>query len=332
MPGSEPGPGMMRIERAGLVSRDMDAIVTMVREQYADHRPQCRYTDPARARAGLRTAMAGPLATGRMCWQGVEYRVTDAHADGRLLGVVAAGGSGKVSLGRDELHFTRGDVFLDPPFQHYSAVLRDCEFAGVQIPWSVAAEVAAEHTGLPAASLRFESMSPVSGQAAAQWSQTVTFCSQQLLNTEAAEISPILVQEMTRMTAAVLLEVFPNTIMTSAYLPGPGWVPSSAARQAADFIETHAGQPLTLSQIALAAGVTARALQYAFRRHYGTTPTGYLRQVRLDRAHQELRTADPAAGLTVHAVARRWGWSDSSKFTAAYQLQYGQLPSRTLRT
>jgi AraC-like DNA-binding protein len=82
----------------------------------------------------------------------------------------------------------------------------------------------------------------------------------------------------------------------------------------------------------MAAGVTARALQYAFRRHYGTTPTGYLRQVRLDRAHQELRTADPAAGLTVQAVARRWGWSDSSKFTAAYQQQYGQLPSRTLRS
>lgn len=332
MPGSKAGPGMMLIERAGLVSREMDAIVTLVREQYADHRPQFRYTDPAGARAGLRTAAAGPLATGRMCWQGVEYRVADAHADGRLLGVVAGGGTGKVSLGRDELHFTGGDVFLDPPFQHYSAVLRDCEFEVAQIPWSAAAEVAAEHTGLPAASLRFESMSPVSGQAAVQWSQTVTFCSQQLLNTDTAQISPILVQELTRMIAVVLLEAFPNTIMTSAYLPGPGWVPSSAARHAAEFIETHPDQPLTLSEIATASGVTARALQYAFRRHYGTTPTGYLRKVRLDRAHQELRTADPAAGLTVQEVARRWGWSDSSKFTAAYQQQYGQVPSRTLRT
>ena len=331
MPGSEPGPGMMRIERAGLVSRDMDAIVTMVREQYADHRPQFRYTDPARARAGLRTAMAGPLATGRMCWQGVEYRVTDAHADGRLLGVVAAGGTGKVSLGRDELHFTRGDVFLDPPFQHYSAVLRDCEFAGVQIPWSVAAEVAAEHTGLPTASLRFESMSPVSGQAAVRWSQTVTFCSQQLLNTDATEASPILVHELTRMTAAVLLGAFPNTIMTSAYLPGPGWVPSSAARHAAEFIETHASQPLTLSQIATASGVTARALQYAFRRHYGTTPTGYLRRVRLERAHQELQATDPGSGLTVKAVALRWGWASHSRFTVAYHERFGVLPSHTLR-
>jgi len=332
VPGREPGLGMMPIERAGLVSRDMDAIVTIVRRQYTEHRPHFRYTDPAGAQAGLKSAVAGPLATGHMCWRGIEYRVTDARANGMLLGAVAAGGSGSVSLGRDELRFARGDVFLDPPFQPYGALLRDCQFEVVQIPWSAAAEVAAEHTGLPAASLRFESMSPVSGQAAAQWCQTVTFCSQQLLNIEAAEISPILVQEMTRMTAAVLLGAFPNTIMTNAYLPGPGWVPSSAARQAADFIETHAGQPLTLSQIAMAAGVTARALQYAFRRHYGTTPIGYLRQVRLDRAHQELRIADPAAGLTVHAVARRWGWSDSSKFTAAYQQQYGQLPSRTLRT
>jgi len=61
VPGSEREPGMIPIERAGLVSRDMDAIVTMVREQYADHRPQFRYTDPAGALAGLRTAAAGPL-------------------------------------------------------------------------------------------------------------------------------------------------------------------------------------------------------------------------------------------------------------------------------
>ena len=109
-------------------------------------------------------------------------------------------------------------------------------------------------------------------------------------------------------------------------------MPTAPARRAAAFIEAHADQPVTMAEIAAAAGVTARALQYAFRRHYGTTPTGYLRQVRLDRAHQELRTADPAAGLTVQKVARRWGWSDSSKFTAAYQQQYGQVPSRTLHT
>ena len=33
----------------------------------------------------------------------------------------------------------------------------------------------------------------------------------------------------------------------------------------------------------------------------------YLRQVRLGQAHRQLQAADPAAGATVAAIARRWG-------------------------
>jgi AraC-like DNA-binding protein len=31
-------------------------------------------------------------------------------------------------------------------------------------------------------------------------------------------------------------------------------------------------------------------------------------------------------------VARRWGWTSPSQFTAAYQRRFGEAPSRTLRT
>jgi hypothetical protein len=51
------------------------------------------------------------------------------------------------------------------------------------------------------------------------------------------------------------------------------------------------------------------ALQYAIRRHYETPVTGYLRQVRLEQAHRELRDGDSAADATVAATARRWGWA-----------------------
>ncbi|WP_433223942.1 helix-turn-helix domain-containing protein [Dactylosporangium sp. CS-047395] len=37
------------------------------------------------------------------------------------------------------------------------------------------------------------------------------------------------------------------------------------------------------------------------------------------------------AGVTVTDVARRWGWSSTSQFTAAYRRHIGELPSRTLR-
>jgi transcriptional regulator GlxA family with amidase domain len=120
--------------------------------------------------------------------------------------------------------------------------------------------------------------------------------------------------------------------MTVGYLPRPGRVPPAAVRRAVAYIEAHADRPVTLDEIAATAGVTGRALQYAFRHHYDTTPTGYLRQVRLEHAHRELRDADPAGSVTVAAVARAWGWANPSQFTAAYRRQFGQLPGRTLRT
>jgi transcriptional regulator GlxA family with amidase domain len=113
---------------------------------------------------------------------------------------------------------------------------------------------------------------------------------------------------------------------------GPGQVAPSALRRAVAFIDAHATEPVTLTQMAEAAGVTGRALQLAFLRHYDTTPTGYLRRVRLERAHRELRDADPSDGTTVAAIARRWGWANPSHFTVAYREAFGQYPRHTLRT
>jgi transcriptional regulator GlxA family with amidase domain len=103
-------------------------------------------------------------------------------------------------------------------------------------------------------------------------------------------------------------------------------------RRAAAFIDDHAGQPVTMPAVAAAAGVTARALQYAFRCHYDTTPMGYLRRVRLERAHRELQAADPATGATVGEIARRWGWASPANFATAYRKDFGVSPSHTLRT
>ena len=72
-------------------------------------------------------------------------------------------------------------------------------------------------------------------------------------------------------------------------------------------------------------------MQLAFRRHLDTTPTRYLRRVRLDHAHRQLLTADPERD-TVTAVAYRWGFASSSRFAAYYRTAYGVSPSSTLHT
>jgi transcriptional regulator GlxA family with amidase domain len=101
-------------------------------------------------------------------------------------------------------------------------------------------------------------------------------------------------------------------------------------RRAIAFIHDNAQSDIGLSDIAAAAGVTPRSVQYMFRRYCGTTPLEYLRRLRLDRAHRELQAADPTVD-TVTAIAGRWGFTHAGRFSIAYKQAYGTKPSRTLR-
>ncbi len=103
-------------------------------------------------------------------------------------------------------------------------------------------------------------------------------------------------------------------------------------RRAAGFIDAMADRPVSLDQVAAVAGVTGRDLRSAFRGYYGTTPIGYLWQVRLERAHAQSQAADPADGTTVASVARKWGWGNPAQFAAIYWQRFGVPLSNTLRT
>jgi anti-anti-sigma factor len=105
--------------------------------------------------------------------------------------------------------------------------------------------------------------------------------------------------------------------------------PSGTVERAVAFIEERARDDIGVAEIAAAAFVTIRAVQLAFRRYLGTTPLGYLRQVRLEHAHGQLQSADPRR-ITVTAVAADWRFTNPSRFTAYYRAVYGVPPSATL--
>lgn len=107
-------------------------------------------------------------------------------------------------------------------------------------------------------------------------------------------------------------------------------VDAAVVRRAVRFVEANAHRPIGISDIAAAAGVGPRALQLAFRRHADTTPWAYVRSVRLDRAHRELKAAD-SRQATVLAIALRWGFSNRSRFSSEYRTVYGETPAATLR-
>ena len=110
----------------------------------------------------------------------------------------------------------------------------------------------------------------------------------------------------------------------------PKLVAPRAIRTALDIIETEPHLPLTVSALAARSYVSVRGLQDGFRRHLGTSPMTYLREVRLRRAHEVLRQSDPSI-TTVAAVAHDWGFTNLGRFAAMHAAQYGELPTVTLR-
>ncbi|MBJ7453640.1 MAG: helix-turn-helix transcriptional regulator, partial [Blastococcus sp.] len=130
--------------------------------------------------------------------------------------------------------------------------------------------------------------------------------------------------------AAAVLAAFPNNAAGDRRTARLDAGTPASVRRALEFIEAHAREPLTLEEIARSASVGPRALQEAFRRHRGTTPLAHLRETRLERAHRELLAADPACGVTVAAVAGRWGFAHRGRFADAYRRAYGRAPQQTL--
>lgn len=98
-----------------------------------------------------------------------------------------------------------------------------------------------------------------------------------------------------------------------------------AFRRGSQFIEDHASLPITVVDVAAAAGATVAQLHAAFRAHTGTTAQGYLLRVRLSAAHTELLVSDPATDLA--EVAARWGFADLDRFSRRYRDTYGVPPA-----
>lgn len=128
---------------------------------------------------------------------------------------------------------------------------------------------------------------------------------------------------------SALLYGQPSTYSEELIRPG-SQTGSRAVTAAKLFIEAHLSERLTVGTLASVAGVSPRALQAAFRAQLRTTPTAYVRGLRLDQVRSDLLGAagDPP---TVTDVAIRWGFSHLGRFATEYRGRFGESPSETLR-
>jgi len=246
------------------------------------------------------------------------------------IGVVIEG-SVEVDRGEAAGCYQAGDVFVASfPHANFTCRTRNARIRALGLAASVLARVVGAAADRSAGPVRFLSQHPASSSGRDQWKSTASFVGD-LLGGPAATADALVIDAAARLLAATVLAVFPNTLTTHLDDAGSHDAWPTALRRAVAFVDDHPHQDITVADIAAASAVTVRAVQLAFRRHLGTTPTAYLRQVRLAGAHAGLVAATPGDGQTVTAIAGRWGFPSASRFTARYREAYGVPPSRTLR-
>lgn len=181
----------------------------------------------------------------------------------------------------------------------------------------------------PVQPLRFEVGVDTRTAVVRSWIGIMTSLLRQAASAESLLSNPLVAAPLAESVVNGLLVATRHSYSHVFASDGPRAHPKTV-RTAIEMMEADPQQPWTVAMLADACQVGVRALQTGFRKHVDTSPMGYLRDVRLRRAHEELRTSDPAT-TSVALVASRWGLTHLGRFARAYETKYGQTPSRTLR-
>jgi AraC-like DNA-binding protein len=102
-----------------------------------------------------------------------------------------------------------------------------------------------------------------------------------------------------------------------------------ALRRARDCLLANVAEPLDLEQLAQAAGIGIRALQLGFQRHFGTSISEMLLDIRLSQLNTQLKRAEPDARII--DIAFDLGFTHLGRMAGAYRAKFGETPSATLR-
>ena len=94
-------------------------------------------------------------------------------------------------------------------------------------------------------------------------------------------------------------------------------------QRARDLVDARYREPLTVGDLARAAGMSRAHFSRAFRRAFGESPHQYLLTRRLERAAALLRDTDRPVVEVCHAV----GWQSLGSFNVTFRRVHGLTPT-----
>jgi len=96
-------------------------------------------------------------------------------------------------------------------------------------------------------------------------------------------------------------------------------------------VYNHMDGKVDIKAFALQYNTTEQTLQNSFKSIFGFTPKIFLRLLKLNLVHHDLKNTDHR-DTTVSKIASRWGFSHMGRFSAYYTELFGSNPSIDLKT
>lgn len=94
-------------------------------------------------------------------------------------------------------------------------------------------------------------------------------------------------------------------------------------QRARDFVDARHAEPITVDDMARAAGLSRAHFSREFRRAFGESPHAYLLTRRLERAAGLLRNTD----YPIADICYQVGWESLGSFTTSFSRMFGQSPA-----
>jgi AraC family transcriptional regulator, ethanolamine operon transcriptional activator len=99
--------------------------------------------------------------------------------------------------------------------------------------------------------------------------------------------------------------------------------------RARDYVDEHIGEPISLSEVCSAAGVSISTLLRVFREFYDMSPLEYIKVRRLQESRRLLQLADPNKD-SVSSILEASGLGSHGRSSRIYRQFYGESPKQTL--
>ncbi|MBL3686024.1 AraC family transcriptional regulator [Leucobacter zeae] len=178
--------------------------------------------------------------------------------------------------------------------------------------------------------VRVRGAEAISAEAAQHWARTFRYLAASLSALpEQEEARSLVATSLERLALWTVLSTFSTTFSDSVRRPVQTRAAPQTVRRALAYIDEHAHEPITVDDVARAAHISTRGLQYAFRRSVEFSPSDYLRRARLSGAREDLLRASEAAPLSAEAVERiaaRWNFTNAARFANIYREEYREDP------